>query len=298
MKEKFDIKYKDDIIAGKLNVVTKNNQPVRIICWNYHGVEAMPILGLVKDEKGYERPVCFNKDGLYGDGGRIDLFVIDSEEKSMKFSSILRLIEMIEPSSRSEWYCEKLAEALDREGYKVDAKLVREHVRMMKGEKVSMAVQDKSSMYEKLDKMLEDALSKETAESWKEFLGEELTEFEVALEKFYNRHLHIISDTNKDVKESLVSGAKILLSIARKNYLPAIQWRGDNLKEVLEFTGKDKRFDEWFKDFEDYQDYVASHGNIFKIFIEGTNDHYECKVGYWIIKINGVNYPICNDTRR
>ena len=37
-----------------------------------------------------------------------------------------------------------------------------------------------------------------------------------------------------------------------------VQWKGDNLKEVISFTGKDKNFGKWFKSFEEYEEYVPS----------------------------------------
>ena len=62
-----------------------------------------------------------------------------------------------------------------------------------------------------------------------------------------------------------------------------VQWKGDNLKEVIGFTGKDKNFDKWFKSFEEYEKYVHEHNNIFKLFTENGN-HYEIPVGAWIVK--------------
>ena len=62
-----------------------------------------------------------------------------------------------------------------------------------------------------------------------------------------------------------------------------IQWQGNNLKEVIDFTGKDKNFEKWFKSFEEYEKYVHEHNNIFKIFTE-DGSHYEVPVGAWIIK--------------
>lgn len=62
-----------------------------------------------------------------------------------------------------------------------------------------------------------------------------------------------------------------------------IQWTGKNLKEVIDFTGKSVRFNEWFKSWDEYETYVHSHGDIFKLFcIDGS--HYEVPVGAWIIK--------------
>ena len=62
-----------------------------------------------------------------------------------------------------------------------------------------------------------------------------------------------------------------------------VQWKGDNLKEVISFTGKDKNFGKWFKSFEEYEKYVHEHNNIFKLFNENGN-HYEIPVGAWIVK--------------
>ena len=77
----------------------------------------------------------------------------------------------------------------------------------------------------------------------------------------------------------------------KEKELKKIQWTGDNLKEVIEFTGRSPKFDEWFKTWEEYEEYVRSHGNIFKIFFE-DGSHYEVPVGSWIIKTpDGMNIP-------
>ena len=70
----------------------------------------------------------------------------------------------------------------------------------------------------------------------------------------------------------------------------AIQYTGNNLKEIIDFTGKYEKFDDWFASWEDYVSYVKSHNNIFKIFtLEGT---MESSPGDWIIQgVNGENYP-------
>ena len=70
-----------------------------------------------------------------------------------------------------------------------------------------------------------------------------------------------------------------------------IQWTGNNLKEVVDFTGKSPKFDEWFKTWEDFENYVHSHNNIFKIFNE-NGSHYEVPVGAWIVRTpDGYNVP-------
>ena len=62
-----------------------------------------------------------------------------------------------------------------------------------------------------------------------------------------------------------------------------IQWQGNNLKEVIEFTGKDKNFEKWFKSFEEYEKYVDDHNGIFKLF-NADGSHYEVPVGAWIVR--------------
>lgn len=62
-----------------------------------------------------------------------------------------------------------------------------------------------------------------------------------------------------------------------------IQWTGDNLNEVIKFTGKSPMFEKWFKSWEEYEEYVHSHGNIFKLFND-DGSHYEAPVSAWIVK--------------
>ena len=70
-----------------------------------------------------------------------------------------------------------------------------------------------------------------------------------------------------------------------------IQWTGNNLKEVIDFTGKSPRFGEWFKSWEEYENYVHSHNDILKLFCE-DGSHYEVPVGAWIVKTpDGYNVP-------
>ena len=67
-----------------------------------------------------------------------------------------------------------------------------------------------------------------------------------------------------------------------------IQWTGYNLKEIIEFTGKSPRFGEWFKSWEEYENYVHTHK---KLFCE-DGSHYEVPIGAWIVKTpDGHNVP-------
>lgn len=62
-----------------------------------------------------------------------------------------------------------------------------------------------------------------------------------------------------------------------------IQWDGTNLGLVLMFAGKCKEFDNWFKSFEEYEQYVRSHDNIFKLYTE-DGSYYYVPVGGWLTK--------------
>lgn len=54
----------------------------------------------------------------------------------------------------------------------------------------------------------------------------------------------------------------------RQCEISAIEWTGANLEDVLEFTGRHPKFDEWFESFEQYAEHVARDGFEFKIFTE------------------------------
>ena len=74
----------------------------------------------------------------------------------------------------------------------------------------------------------------------------------------------------------------------------SIKWTGDNLKEVLELTGRARGFDDWFDSFEDYEKYLKDHDNIFKIFYS-DGSHERVKVGGWIVKYGTLNICFNND---
>ncbi len=63
-----------------------------------------------------------------------------------------------------------------------------------------------------------------------------------------------------------------------------IQWTGDNLKDVIEFTGKHPHFHEWFESFEDYERHVKEDGNTFKLF--SGSSCMVASVGDYILKQN------------
>lgn len=76
MKVPFDIKYKPLIESGEAKVVTRNDRPVRIICWDGPSDE-FPIVGFIEGEVG---PDTFTRNGYYMHNGEDfeneNLFVI------------------------------------------------------------------------------------------------------------------------------------------------------------------------------------------------------------------------------
>lgn len=72
--------------------------------------------------------------------------------------------------------------------------------------------------------------------------------------------------------------------------ISAIRWTGDNLREVIAFTGKHPGWDKWFSSWEDYERHVQQDGQQFKIFtLEGT---MRADIGDWIIRgVKGGHYP-------
>ena len=66
------------------------------------------------------------------------------------FTSLPRLLDRIKPTDRAKWYSSRLADALEKEGYITDAKIVRESIKLMNGEKVPMATMDEETVSEDL----------------------------------------------------------------------------------------------------------------------------------------------------
>lgn len=67
------------------------------------------------------------------------------------FKAIPRLLEMLEPNDRAKAYTNRLADALEKEGYNTDAKIVREKIRVMNGETVTMATMDEEPVSDGLE---------------------------------------------------------------------------------------------------------------------------------------------------
>lgn len=74
----------------------------------------------------------------------------------------------------------------------------------------------------------------------------------------------------------------------------AIFWKGDNLKELIEFTGKAPLFDEWFSSFEEYERRVREDGYIFKLFSEQEGAApSKAHIGDYIVKSRGHTF-VCS----
>ena len=76
--------------------------------------------------------------------------------------------------------------------------------------------------------------------------------------------------------------------------LDAILWTGFNLKEVVEFTGKSPKFNEWFKTWDEYEKYVEDHNSIFKLF-SPTGFSVDVYPNTWIVRLpDGFHCPVNN----
>lgn len=80
----------------------------------------------------------------------IDSLQEEPVNKGYTFKSIPRLLDMIQPSDRAKAYVAKLADSLDEQGYHTDAKIVRESIKIMNGEKVAMATMDEEPVSDDL----------------------------------------------------------------------------------------------------------------------------------------------------
>lgn len=73
----------------------------------------------------------------------------------------------------------------------------------------------------------------------------------------------------------------------------AIQWTGDNLEDVYQFMGEDRKVKEWKGRgrFDGLQQYVRGEG----VFLQTHSGIVKAHVGNWIIKgVDGEYYP-CPD---
>lgn len=100
----------------------------------------------------------FGKGKLEALEGIVD-FIDSLHEEPVKdrfaFKAIPRLLEMIEPTDKAKSYVTKLADAFDSEGYYTDAKIVRNRLKIMNGEKVPMATMDEEPVSDDLGKAAE-----------------------------------------------------------------------------------------------------------------------------------------------
>lgn len=86
MKIPFDIKYKQDILDGKVKVVTRDNASVEIIRWDAKN-EKYPLIGIVNCEDN-EQPNSWTLEGATvfgGWGNGQDLFLLTQDHELTEF---------------------------------------------------------------------------------------------------------------------------------------------------------------------------------------------------------------------
>lgn len=77
--------------------------------------------------------------------------------------------------------------------------------------------------------------------------------------------------------------------------LQAMKYTGDNLLEVLTFTGRHPKFNEWFKSDLEYTEFVRKDGNAFKI-IGGSLGSQRVEPGMWVLRNeNGYCFATSED---
>ena len=128
---------------------------------------------------------------------------------------------------------------------------------------------------EEINKQIENIMGE------KEIMLKKLEEIENGLPP--TRFLSDYEKGSIEGKKDLIEDLKYFINFGMRNDHDRIIWTGDNLKEVIDFVGKAPWFDEWFKSWEEYEAYVKSHNNIFKIF--SLSGHYEIYPGCEIQKL-------------
>lgn len=76
----------------------------------------------------------------------------ENQHKPFTFKALPRLLEMVDRNERSISYGNKLAEALKDEGYTLDSNIVKESIKLMKGEDVPLATMDDQDSTKSNDK--------------------------------------------------------------------------------------------------------------------------------------------------
>lgn len=100
----FDIMYRPQIESGEYKVVSRENKPARIVCWDMKS-DHYPILALI-DDGAKELYKSFTTKGRYyveGDESSLDLFIIP-ELKESDDRSIIREIRIILESCATSFF--------------------------------------------------------------------------------------------------------------------------------------------------------------------------------------------------
>ena len=84
MKIPFDIKFRPKIESGEYKVVTEDDEPARIICWDSTINKERPIIAIVFDDQIEQ----YKADGRYDndyDTSNYDLFIVTPDEELTDF---------------------------------------------------------------------------------------------------------------------------------------------------------------------------------------------------------------------
>lgn len=200
--------------------------------------ECLDDLAIARDRKddGEELIALRRMEALLGDVKQTCSSVLNSMQEEpvsgrFTFKAIPRLLEMIEPTDRAKTYTTKLADTLEVEGYSTDAKIVRERLKIMNGEKVSMATMDEGPVSDELKEFEREYIEREKdnivcvydrhaglvdgAKWQKEYMMKDATEAYIRRNRYTKQNVLNGFDVTCDAIQKFNSGDKVKVLILK-----------------------------------------------------------------------------------
>lgn len=111
-----------------------------------YGLQIWAESTLENDNEPQECAICSRLAGNFIDGHWYcsDCYdtIVEQKKSVMHFKALPRLLEMIKYSDKADRYFKLLSEQLEKDGFDTDAKIVRETLSLIKGERVPLATMD------------------------------------------------------------------------------------------------------------------------------------------------------------
>ena len=155
----FDIKYRPQIESGKYKVVTQDDEPARIICWDSTINKERPIIAIVFDDQIEQYKADGHYDNDY-DISNYDLFIVTPEEELTPFEE--KLIQFSD--ERNSMECDNLPE--NREG-----EILAEHLHRKAAELLALAEKEIAKRHERDVYIPENTYYEQLKKQWEEGYG-------------------------------------------------------------------------------------------------------------------------------